>query len=165
MTREQFIRQVECTQTALRRFLCALCCGDFALADDLAQETYVKAYLAYGDCKEPDKFAAWLRRIAYNTFVSYKRSVRLSADYDEAREVYADSSADGAFRYEELYRALNKLSEKERTAVLLFYLENYSIKEIAAIIDATTDAVKQQLSRGRTHLKEFLQKSNYNFNS
>ena len=45
MTREQFISHVESTQKAFRRFLVALCCGDTALADDIAQESYIKAYL------------------------------------------------------------------------------------------------------------------------
>ena len=46
MTREQFIYHVEATQKAFRRFLVALCCGDTALADDVAQESYIKAYLS-----------------------------------------------------------------------------------------------------------------------
>ena len=46
MTREQFTAHVEATQKAFRRFLVALCCGDSALADDIAQESYIKAYLS-----------------------------------------------------------------------------------------------------------------------
>jgi RNA polymerase sigma-70 factor (ECF subfamily) len=60
---------------------------------------------------------------------------------------------------EELYDALAKLLDKERTSVLLFYMENYSIKEIADIADilnSSQDAVKQQLSRGRNHLRGML---------
>ena len=53
---------------------------------------------------------------------------------------------------------------RERTAILLFYLEGYSIKEIAEIIDSSQDAVKQQLSRGRAHLKDMLSGGTlYNF--
>ena len=46
MTREQYISVVESTQRELRRFLVALCCGDAQLADDIAQETLIKAFIA-----------------------------------------------------------------------------------------------------------------------
>ena len=68
----------------------------------------------------------------------------------------ADDDADRSFRYQELYAALNRLSDKERMSVLLFYMENYSIKEIAEIVDASESAVRQHLSRGRQHLRSLL---------
>ena len=71
-------------------------------------------------------------------------------------QLSSSNSADGAFRYQELYAALDRLPSKERSAILLFYLEGYAIKEIAEIIDASQDAVKQQLSRGRTHLRTLM---------
>jgi len=58
--------------------------------------------------------------------------------------------------YQALYMALSQLSEKERTAISLFYMEGYSIKEIAEITDSNENAVKQQLSRGRSHLKTLM---------
>lgn len=59
MTREQFITKAEATQKALRRFLAALCCGDCALADDIAQEAFIKAWLSSESLKDPDKFKTW----------------------------------------------------------------------------------------------------------
>lgn len=156
MTREQFITHVEATQAALRRFLVALCCGDAALADDIAQETYLKAYLSSDGFRDPSKFSAWIHRIAYNTFISVCRTSRHTLDVDRAATIAADESADSAFRYQDLYAALEKLSEKERTAILLYYLEGCSVKDIAAVIEASEAAVKQQLSRGRIHLKGLL---------
>ncbi len=129
MDREQFISHVKGSQKALRRFLVALCCGDAALADDIAQETLIKAYLSCDGFKNPDKFNAWIYRI---------------------------DSADSSFRYQALYAALNRLPGKERTSVLLHYMEGYSIKEIAVITESSEDAVKQHLSRGRTHLRGLL---------
>ena len=133
-----------------------LCCGDTALADDIAQETFLKAYLSIDTFRDQAKFSSWLYRIAYNTFISIKRAGRQSLSLDHAEAVAADDRADSAFRYQALYAALDGLSEKERTAILLFYLQDYSIKEIAEIIDASEAAVKQQLSRGRAHLKGML---------
>ncbi len=159
MTREQFINHVEDTQKAFRRFLVALCAGDSALADDIAQETFIKAYLSCDGVNNPDKFNAWIFKIGYNTFINHKRSEKINVDYEEARNVIGDETADSKFRYQELYSALNKLPDKERTSVLLFYMEGYSIKEIAEIEETSQDAVKQHLSRGRIHLRGLLSNS------
>ncbi len=156
MTRECFISYVESTQKALRRFLTALCCGNAGLADDIAQETYVKAYLSCEGLSDESKFKAWLFRIGYTTFINHKRSERIFAEYDEIPEVKSSDEADSSFRYQALYSALNMLPPKERTSVLLFYMEGYSIKEIAVIEDVSQEAVKQHLSRGRNHLRGLL---------
>lgn len=156
MNREQFISHVEGTQGALRRFLVALCCGDSALADDIAQETYIKAYLSSDSIRDSSRFTAWIYRIAYNTFINARRAVRPTERVEAVADEMSSDVADDSFRYQELYNALDRLSGRERTAILLFYLEGYSIKEIAEIIDVSQDAVKQQLSRGRAHLKDML---------
>lgn len=159
MTREQFITCVEDTQEAFRRFLTALCCGDSALADDIAQDAYLKAYLSCDSFANTDKFRPWMFKIGFNTFVNHKRSEKEFSGYDEARGAIDDASADNSFRYQELYAALNKLSDKERTSVLLFYMEGYSIKEIAGIEAVSPDAIKQHLLRGRHHLRLILSNS------
>lgn len=159
MTREQFIHYVEGTQKAFRRFLVALCCGDAALADDIAQESYIKAYLSCDSFKNPDKFNAWIFRIGYNTFINHRRSNKIFSNYDEVQYIKSPDSTDSQFEYQALYAALNNLPGKERTSVLLFYMEGYSIKEIAEIEETSQDAVKQHLSRGRKHLRHLLSKS------
>jgi RNA polymerase sigma-70 factor (ECF subfamily) len=159
MTSEQFIKHVEGTQMAFRRFLVALCCGDAALADDIAQDAYIKAYLSCKSLNDIDKFNAWLFKIGYNTFISHKRSEKAFADYEEARNIMSLETTDSQFRYQELYIALNKLPDKERTSVLLYYMEGYSIKEIAELEETSEDAVKQHLSRGRSHLRGLLSNS------
>lgn len=159
MTREQFIHYVEGTQKAFRRFIVALCCGDAALADDIAQESYIKAYLSCDSFKNPDKFKAWIFRIGYNTFINHRRSNKIFTNYDEVQYIKSPDSTDSQFEYQALYAALNNLPGKERTSVLLFYMEGYSIKEIAEIEETSQDAVKQHLSRGRKHLRHLLSKS------
>lgn len=156
MTREQFISHVESTQKAFRRFLVALCCGDTALADDVAQESYIKAYMSCDTFSNPDKFNAWIFKIGYNTFINHKRGERLTVDIDNAKDIHAHNSADSSFAYQDLFDALNRLSSKERTSILLFYMQGYSVKEIAEIQDTTQQAVRQHLSRGRVHLRDLL---------
>ena len=156
MNKEQFISHAEVAQKTLRRFLTALCCGDVSLADEIAQETFVKAYLSCEGFKSDSRFDTWLHRIALNTFLNHRRVKSRTTGYDEAREIPSTEKADNAFRYQELYEALERLPEKERSAILLFYLEGYSSKEIAALLECSDDSVRQYLSRGRSRLKEML---------
>ncbi len=157
MDREQFTRQVKSSQKALRRFLTALCCGDSQLADDIAQDTFIKAYVSYDSLKDKEKFCAWTYQIAYNTFISYTRSRKCTVDIYGSTDIATSDRADDSFRYQALYRALDRLSEKERSAILLFYLEGYQIKEIAEITGHRQEAVKQPLSRGRINLRKHLE--------
>lgn len=156
MTREQFITLVKSEQEALRGFLLALCCGKRDDADDIAQETLVKAYLSLAGYRDEGKFRAWLLKIARNTFLNHKASMRTLDDISAARSVASAATADSAFRHQELYMALATLAPKERSAVVMFYMSGYAIKEIADITDCTVDAVKKQLSRGRDNLKTIL---------
>ncbi len=157
MTREVFISHVEREQEALRGFLLALCCGKKDDADDLAQDALVKAYLSLAGYQNKGKFRSWLFKIAYHTFLNHKASCRTMESIDEARSLIGGPAADSSFEHQDLYLALRTLPPKERSAITLFYLNGYSIKEIAAITDASQDAVKQQLSRGRDKLKARLQ--------
>ena len=157
MTRKQFTELVVAEQEALRRFLLTLCCGNRDDADDLAQEALVKAYLASGSLRDGSKVKAWLYKIAYNTFISSRRSTQAIASIDETTDIADDSLApDSKYKYQELYAALAQMQPKERTALVLFYMNDYSVKEISTIVDCSEAAVRQQLSRGRDHLRERL---------
>lgn len=156
MTREDFINHVEATQETFRRFLVALCCGDSALADDIAQESYVKAWLALESLRNHKAFAAWIRRIGYSLFISHCRSTKIYSGLEQADDKASPYITDSVFQYEDLYRALDTLSPAERSAILLFYMEGYSIKEIAEIQNQSESAIKQYLSRGRGHLRKSL---------
>jgi len=157
VTREVFIAHIEREQEALRGFLLALCCGNKDDADDLAQDALVKAYLSLTGYQNKGKFRSWLFKIAYNTFLNHKASCRTMDSIDEARTFIGDNEADATYEHQDLYLALRTLPPKERSAITLFYLNGYSIKEIAVITAATEGAVKQQLSRGRDKLKSRLQ--------
>ena len=156
MTREVFITYVECEQEALRGFLLALCCGNKDDADDLAQDTLVKAYISSTGYQDKGKFRSWLFKIAHNTFLNHRAGLRTTESIDEARKLISSTSTDAAFQHQDLYLALGTLPPKERSAITLFYLSGYSIKEIAMITETKEEAVKKQLSRGRDKLKEKL---------
>ena len=156
MTREGFIELVEREQEALRGFLLYLCCGNKEEADDIAQDALVKAYISSVGYQEKGRFRSWLFKIAHNTFLNHKASCRTTESIEEARTLVSNSAADASFEHQDLYLALRTLPPKERSAITLYYFNGYNIKEIAAIIETSEDAVKKQLSRGRDQLKEKL---------
>ena len=157
MTREVFITHVEREQEALRGFLLALCCGKKDDADDLAQDVLVKAYISSTGYQEKGRFRSWLFKIAHNTFLNHKASCRTMESIDEARALLSSDTAESSFQHQDLYLALSTLPPKERSAITLFYLNGYSIKEISKMTDTSEDAVKKQLSRGRDKLKQILE--------
>ncbi len=158
MTREQFVNRVGQEQAALRRFLTALCCGNSAEADDIAQEALIKAYLRSEQYDERGKFPAWLMKTAYRVFIDSRRRQKNRAEQpiEKALTLQGSNGSDDAFRYEELHSALATLSETIRTSILLYYMQGYQIKEIAEITDSSESAIKKQLSRGREELKNLL---------
>ncbi|MDD6254195.1 MAG: RNA polymerase sigma factor [Candidatus Cryptobacteroides sp.] len=156
MTRERFISETRKCQGQLRRFLASLC-GDAALADDIAQEALMRAFVMSG--RFSGNFKAWLFRIAYNCFIDNLRKAHMRTselDSAEALHVAGDCESDVAFRNEELQRALLKIPEKERTAIVLHYFEDLKINEISSIMDIPSGTVKYYLSIGRNHLKELI---------
>ena len=156
MTREEFISQVKIQQNALRSFLLALCAGNMADADDIAQDSLVQAYLAIDRYKDSGQFKSWLFRIAYNRFLNHVAFRKPCSSMEEASGMMASESADSVFTHQQLYMALSTLPPKERSAITLYYLSGYSVKDIAAITESSEDAVKKQMSRGREKLKAII---------
>ena len=153
MTREAFISLVEREQESLRGFLLALCCGNRSDADDLAQDALVKAYLSSAGYQDKGRFRSWLFKIAHNTFLNHKASLRTTESIDEARTLAGDGGADSAFEHQSLYLALRTLPPKERSAITLYYLNGYDIREIASILRIPQGTVKSRLNRGRRQLQ------------
>ena len=160
MTREHFVQLVRCEQEALRRFLLALCLGNREEADDIAQETLIKAYISLADYDERGKASLWLRRIAYTTFLSAvkARGRRPVVCLDTVTSLSGTSSADEAFRYQELHAALGALADAERTSIVMHYIEGYKVSEVAQVTGQSEDAVKKQLQRGREELKRRIER-------
>ncbi len=158
MSPQGFIAEIQVLQDGLRRFLLALCCGNSMKADDLAQEALIKAYLGYESLRDGAALKSWIYRIAYHTFIDGERSIVVKESLEAAAGIIADSQheSDANFRYQSLHMALAQLAPQERSAILLYYFEGYSQKEIAEMTSQKENTVCQQLSRGRHHLKELL---------
>ena len=162
MNRSEFEKEVIINQEPLRRFLCNLCGGDAALGDDIAQEAFIKAYINLSSFSGKSKFSTWLFRIAYNCFCDNKRASSrfASVELDDRLSIETDR-ADSRYKNQELYMAMSKLNEKERTVVLLFYMEDQNLKEISGITGMPENTVKSHLSRARGNLSNHLNTIGY----
>lgn len=159
MSPERFIHLVRAEQLSLRRFLLALCNGDASLADDIAQDALVRAYVASGSFLGLSKFSTWLFKIAYNCYLDHYRKARpdtIPADTKQVIDIPANDETDDSFRYQQLYQALDRLKEKEKAAIILHYFEDRSIKETAKIMQIPAGTVKYLLSTGRSRLKSIM---------
>lgn len=162
MNRSEFEKEVILVQEPLRRFLYNLCNGDIALGDDIAQESLIKAYINLSSFSGKSKFSTWLFRIAYNCFCDNKRAQKKFTSTELNENIVADQTgADSKYKNQELYMAMSRLSEKERTTVLLFYMEDRSMKEISVITGMPENTVKSHLSRARGNLSNHLNKIGY----
>lgn len=160
MTREQFITELNREQESLRRFLLVMCKGDSYTADDIAQETAIKAYLSISRFEGRSKFSTWLFRIAYNCWLNHKRRHRESEELQDNIRDYS-CSTDRRFEHEKLYMAIDRLSEGERVVTILFYMEDRSLKEIKEITQMPLGTICSYLARARKHLKAFLKDERY----
>lgn len=117
MTEERFIDLVRIEQVPLRRFLLALCSGDSATADDIAQDSLVRAYVASGSFKGLSSFRTWLFRIAYNCYIDHCRKTqpqRLPIDGREALNKTADDDPDHLFRFKTFIKPLTGCRRKRK---------------------------------------------------
>lgn len=162
MTKQQFIELVSAEQESLRRFLRGLCAGDGFLADDIAQEALLKAYLSFERFEGRSRFSTWLFRIAYNCWYDHLRKIN-NAGWEQlddggvsAYDAGPADEADSRFRFQDLYMAIRSLKPLEQAVILLFYMEEKSIKEIESITGMPSGTVRSYLSRGREKLRRSL---------
>ena len=131
--------------------------SDLALADDLAQETFLRAYKNIRSFRGEAKFSTWLYRIAYNCFREEARKRKELVGIDEAQlEAEEDpQTVDPALKHD-LMHALQLLPLHERSAILLCCQNGLSHDEAARVLDIPLGTVKTNVLRGREKLKKTL---------
>ena len=160
-----FDQLVKKYQSPVRRFFLHQTCGDSELSDDLAQDTFIKAYTNIASFKNLSSFSTWLYRIAYNVFYDYIRSRKEMAGLDTT-EVDAINSTEqeNVGQKMDVYQSLKTLKDVERTCITLFYMEDLSIDKIAGITGIPAGTVKSHLSRGKDKLATYLKQNGYDRN-
>lgn len=141
--------------------------GDFHIAQEITQDTFLKAYQKLGTLKNPNQFPGWLYVIAANLANDYLRKNRLpmeSLDADNTNEVdkvsyskyQADKQAEEADenRREIVKKLLRKLPESERTVMMMHYLGEMTIKSISEFLGVSQNTIKSRLSRARNRLQK-----------
>jgi RNA polymerase sigma-70 factor (ECF subfamily) len=149
-------------QSPIRRFFLNLTMGDGPLSDDLAQETFIKAYLNINAFRGISGFSTWLYRIAYNVFYDSVRTQKHYADINEY-EIDSQHQTLNEFSAEkmDIYKAISMLRKEEQTAVLLFYMEDKTHPEIAKIMNCPLGTVKTYILKGKEKLSIYLTNAGY----
>jgi RNA polymerase sigma factor (sigma-70 family) len=145
-------------QSALRNFLRHLTGGDHALADDLAQETFVQAYRSLSRFQGTANFSTWLLGIAHNQWRNARRrqrTVPMEQAHLDTLEPTA-STANLSDLKHDLARALLALAPDERTALHLCYQQGLSHSEIADVLNWPLGTVKTHLNRSKDKLRPLL---------
>ncbi|MBR2114021.1 MAG: RNA polymerase sigma factor [Prevotella sp.] len=146
-------------QSPVRRFFLSQTLGDSQLSDDLAQDTFIKAYTNIRSFKGLASFQTWLMRIAYNVFYDYTRSNHPTEDVDVIPQ--RGGRCDNSSLKMDLYAALALLKPDERTCITLQLIDGYDIAGIAKITGLKDGTVKSHLSRGKEKLATYLRQNGY----
>lgn len=131
-------------------------CRDRAMAEDIAQEVFIKVYRSVGSFRGESSFSTWLTSIALNTCRSRVRAdSRLTVSLDSARVPAPADTQDIAHREREeaVRRAVLTLPELYRDAILMFYFEEKDLAETARVLGVAEGTLKARLHRGRELLK------------
>jgi RNA polymerase sigma-70 factor (ECF subfamily) len=157
--RHAFGELVRRHQSAVRACLRKLTGGNHALADDLAQETFLLAYRNLKSFRQEAKFSTWLYRIAYNAFLADLRKTKelpLPDDEDADDVASADTVAPVARTAAlsvDLQRAMAVLSDAERAAIVQCYHNDLSHEEAAFVLGCPVGTVKTHILRAKQKLK------------
>ena len=144
-------------------------------AEDLVQETYLRAYRGFGGFKDGTNLKAWLYKILTNTFINSYRAKKRRPDQvelDDTEDFFlfrrmggleaadanrtAETEVLDALPDAEVKEALEALPEQFRMAVILADIEGFSYKEIAEILDVPIGTVMSRIHRGRKQLQKRL---------
>lgn len=146
-------------QSAVRRFFLHLTLGNEMLSDDLAQDTFIKAFRHMEQFSGKSSFQTWIFRIAYNTWYDYHRSLKQTDDLENVHE-QSTLGGDAALRMD-LLQAMQQLKPIERTCITLQIIDGQSTEEIAKITELNAGTVRSHISRGKQKLANYLKENGY----
>ena len=134
------------------------CSGDISLSEELAQQTFVNAWQSLSTLRDTHKLSAWLCGIARNVHAKARRQANKLAAFESADELVstaAEPSAAAITREQErlLWQSLERIPEKYREPMVLFYRQDQSVAEVAKALDEKADTIRKRLERGRAMLR------------
>ena len=129
-------------------------------AQDVVQDTFIQYYTSKKEFEDEQHLRAWLIRVAINK--AKNMTLTFWHQHKVSLEEYMETLTFETPESENLFEEVMKLPKKYRIVIHLFYYEDYSVKEIAEILNLSQSNVKVRLSRARTLLKESL-KGEWNY--
>ena len=155
---DQLVRKY---QSPVRRFFLNQTLGDEQLSDDLAQETFIKAYVNITKFRGMSSFSTWLMRIAYNVFYDEMRSRHQTEDVDTSVAVARQTVSASDTLKMDIYAALALLKPDERTCITLQLIDGYPIDQISKVTGIAENTVKSHLRRGKEKMANYLKENGY----
>lgn len=144
--------------------MCFLYLKDYHLAEDAAQETFIKTMHSYDSFRDEAAEKTWITKIAINCCKNIMRSNWFRLSRNELKE---DAAAQGRDileqldEYNSMTGAIMKLNSGDRQMILLYYYQELSMKEIAKIIGKSENTVIQRVNRARRRLRKILTEAGY----
>jgi len=141
-------------------------CGNREEAEEIAQDSFLKAYRALGTFKRKSSFSTWLYRIVYNTAISYvrikKKEILSLEDFPADATDFqgtgsSEEEAESEYRRSLINFAFQKISEEERSLITLHYYEEMSTEEISEITGISKSNVKVKLFRARQKMYQVIE--------
>lgn len=145
-------------QSPLRVWARRLCDGDSHLADDLAQETFMKAYGAIAAFRSEAKFSTWLYRIAFNIAANRWRSKKIAwCALDDNEDIASEVCELNQFSLKkDMGTAMQQLSAAQQLAIRLCFEDGFSHDEAASIMGVPLGTLKTHVLRGKQKLQALL---------
>ncbi len=137
----------------------ALTTGDRERATDAAQEAFIKAYSKWSKIRRYDSPVAWVRRVAINASHDSFRKDRRRRRREQATPLASDAPQSDRYASDEAAtQLLRELPDRQREVATLFYVDDRSVVEIAAILGLNEGTVKSHLSSARDHLRRIVER-------
>mgnify|MGYP000029225391 CR=1 FL=1 len=139
-----------------------------AEAEDVVQESFIKAFSKLHQFKGDVTFGAWLKRIVINKSIDYlklKKQRLVELEYVHLKVIDTNDNnnwlVDDATTIDNIKEAISQLPDKYKYVLMLFLIEGYDHEEISQVLNITQVASRTQLSRGKLKLQELLKHNNY----
>jgi RNA polymerase sigma-70 factor (ECF subfamily) len=137
--------------------------ADESDAWDVLQQTWVRVLGGYKRVRDPDALVPWLYRVARNTALTHRKSLLARERWvDHDAPVDGQPVADDAqsqWSAEDVHQAMDRLSPHHREALTLFFLEEFSIEAMAAVLDVSEGTVKSRLFYARRALRQAIEQT------
>ena len=135
--------------------------GSYSEAEDITQEVFLTLHAKPQDFESDEHMKAWLLRATINRCKNYRKSARVMKNSPLDEELANTLSCEFTTRDNEIKDMIAKLPEKYSSVIFLYYFEEYTIKEIALLLEKNENTVSSLLQRGRKKLKTELEKEGY----